>query len=245
MSGRDDAMEILWGWIKEAEPSNRNPTLPFSFNLQSIHGEEDHRYSDAIWQLATAGILRPQGARDFILTKLGQDAIKEDVSPYASNAFLEEINKLAPRLKPDSRAYLALALECLYGVPSAAVALVRVALEIELDSLIEKFVRSQNPGNNARRRLYDRNVGTRAKEFLHQLRSRALIPDEEIHLFESDISLIRISGNQILHPSDGMPSVDSLLVRAVLHAYRSFASIASDLKERLANAAIIRTSSEA
>jgi hypothetical protein len=120
----------------------------------------------------------------------------------------------------------------MYGIATATIALTRVALEIEIDSVIEAFIQSKKPGPTAQRKLSDRNVATRVEALLEQFCSRDLIPKEEIMLFESSINQIRILGNRILHPKDGVPLVDPLMVQSVMYSFRSFASIASDLKKQ-------------
>lgn len=239
MNEGESAMESVWTWIKTNEPNNLNPTMSFEFSAQQVSEQlgrqgVDHHVLDALWQLVTAGILVPTAStRQFRLSGWGEQAIKQDRSPYQKHKFLAETQVVAPNLDIDSLAYLSLALDCMYRIPTATIALIRVALEIEIDSVIEAFIQSQNLGNTARRNLSDRNIRTRVEELLNQLRSRTLIPEEDSKLFESYINQIRISGNRVLHPKDGVPLVDSLLVQSVIHAFASFANMASELKVTL------------
>ena len=55
-------------------------------------------------------------------------------------AFLVQIAKIAPNLDPDSRSYLHLAVDAAYTIPPAAFALIRVVMEIEVDTLIETLI---------------------------------------------------------------------------------------------------------
>lgn len=83
-------------------------------------GSEDPLYLDVLWQLATAGVLRPDQRAQFKLTDWGKQAIEDDVSPYLKNEFLGDVMRSAPQLDEDSAAYLGLALDCVYSVPAAS-----------------------------------------------------------------------------------------------------------------------------
>ena len=235
MNEGKNAMEVVWEWIKLNEPKNINPRMRFLFSAQQVsegtggQGVNPH-ILDALWQLVSAGILVPAGSlSQFELSGWGEEVIKQDISPYQKHKFLAEMQDLAPLLEPDSLAYLALGLDCMHGIATATIALIRVALGIELDSVIEAFIQSQKPRNTTQ--LSNRNIVTRAEALLDQFRSRKLIPEEEIKLFESYINQMRILGNRILHPKNGVPLVDPLMVQCVLYCFRSFACIASKLKE--------------
>jgi hypothetical protein len=236
MNEGKNAMEVVWGRIKLNELNISNRPGRFQFTSQQVseetggHGENPH-ILDALWQLVIAGILIPAGSlTQFELSSWGEEVIKQDISPYQKHKFLAEIQGLAPRLEPDSLAYIALGLDCMHGIATATIALTRVALEIELDSVIEAFIQSKNPSNTTQRKLSSRYIATRAEALLDQLRTRDLIPEEEIKLFEAYVNQIRILGNRILHPKDGVPLVDPMIVQSVMYSFRSFASIASNLK---------------
>lgn len=239
MSESRNALATVWGWIKNNEPTNPNPYMRFEFTAQQVSqqlGKQgiDPHVLDALWQLVSSGILMPTTSTpQFRLSGWGERAIQQDTSPHEKHEFLEETQLVAPHIEPDSVAYLSLGLDCMYGTPAATIALTRVALEIEIDSVIDRLVESQNPGNTARRVLSNRNIATRVEELFKQIRSRDLMPQEDLKLFESHTNVIRISGNRILHPKSGMPLVDPLMVQSVLYAFRSFAHIASSLKEQL------------
>lgn len=237
MEDREELVTTVLDWIKSNEPHNDNPHRRFQFPAQRVSQEtrgkaDDPDVVDALWKLVTAGILIPSTSHAvFELSGWGKEAIQQDTSPYQKDKFVLETKKLAPRLEPDSLAYLLLGLDCVHGMPGATIALIRVALEIEIDSVIESFIESQKPGNASLRKLTNRNISTRADELLYQLRNRSLfLTEDQDKLLESYINQIRISGNKILHPKDGLPFVDPMLVESVLHAFRSFASIASELK---------------
>jgi hypothetical protein len=157
--------------------------------------------------------------------------MKQDASPYQKHKFLADTRDRAPLLELDSLAYLALGLDCIHSIATAAIALTRVALEIEINSVIEAFIQFHHPGSTTQKKLSDRDIATRVEALLEQFRSRNL-PEEEIKLFESSINQIRILGNRILHPKDGVPLVDPLMVQSVMYSFCSFASIASNLKEQ-------------
>jgi len=55
-------------------------------------------------------------------------------------AFLVQIAKIVPNLDPDSRSYLHLAVDAGYTIPPAAFALIRVVMEIEVDTLIDTLI---------------------------------------------------------------------------------------------------------
>lgn len=236
MNDRDSANQIIWDWFKANVP--KDPETPFSFIGQRIHphGIRDPEYEEALWRFATAGLIRLDGGPQFTITEAGRLAVAEDISPYQRSSFLDAFDSAAPLLDSDSRAYVSLVLDCVYSVPTAAVVLARVALEKELDSVIVTCIAEWNPSTAARRKLEGRDLSDRVGELISQLRSRGIQDPEEGRLFESHVNEVRITANRILHPTAGMPEVNPLMVQSILYALMGFASIASQVKDRVQNA---------
>lgn len=189
----------------------------------------------SLWS-ADERVLMPIGDSSFYVTPSGEGALTEDLSPYQSTLFLDALSNGAPRISAEAIGYLALALQCLFGIPVAAVALIRVAMESELDDLIDELVDSATPQGATLKKLDDRNVSVRLGALCGLLQSRSLLGNDEIVAFRAHADICRIRGNRVVHPEGTLPLVDALEVQAVMFAFKEFAEIASMLKGRLSAA---------
>ena len=116
-----------------------------------------------------------------------------------------------------------------------AVVLSRVALEIEVDSLIATCIAAWEPKAKARQELNARDLGRRTGELVSQLRSRGLQSLDDNDLFDAHINVVRITANRVLHPSGGPPITNPIVVQAVLHAFMVFAELTSVAKSKVQN----------
>ena len=157
------------------------------------------------------------------------------MSPHTSPINLDAVEYSAPLLDTDSKGYLSLALSCIYQVPAAAVVLSRVALEIEVDSLIATCIDAWNPKSKARQELNARDLGRRSGEIVSQLRNRDLQTSDDNVLFDAHIKFVRITANRVLHPSGGRPITNPKVVQAVLHHFKEFAELTSVAKTKVRN----------
>ena len=148
MSEGDTRLESVWEWLKKQVAGESQRASPAHFTAQIIdeRGQLTNDNADALWHFAIAGIIRPDRDTQFTFTDEGRRTLAQDVSPYQYDKFLEAVETSAPLLDDDSKAYLSLALNCIYQVPAAAVVLSRVALEIEVDSLIDACIAAWQPG---------------------------------------------------------------------------------------------------
>ena len=234
----DIRLESVWEWLKKRAASSLQPGSPASqFTAQVVdeHHQEKIENLDALWHFAIAGIIRPGTTTQFTFTDEGRSILTQDVSPYQYHEFLEAVEHSAPLLDDDCKAYLSLALSCIYQVPAASVVLSRVALEIEVDSLIDACIAAWQPGTMSRRKLTARDLGVRARELVNQLRNRDLQTTDDNDLFESHINEIRITANQVLHPSGGPPITNPMAVQSVLYAFIVFAELTSAAKVKVQN----------
>lgn len=234
MSNGNSADQAIWDWLKANPPV---PGRQNSFTGQSVNPRHqvEAPYIDALWRFANAGIIRVDGDSQFTLTEAGKLAVAEDISPYQKSSFLDALDGAAPLLDSDSRAYVALVLDCVYSVPTAAVVLARVALEKELDSVIAICIDHWDPKGTTRQKLHARDISERFSELVNQLQSRGIQEPEDGRLFESHVNEVRITANRILHPQGGIPQVSPMMVQSILHALMGFGTLASQVKDRVQN----------
>ena len=96
MAERDDAIGKVWQWLKQNIPSDSTP--PFGITGQRIGGHRDPGIVDALWQLASAGILRIDGDPQFTFTESGRVAVQADISPYDQPRYLKALDATSPSL---------------------------------------------------------------------------------------------------------------------------------------------------
>lgn len=118
-------------------------------------------------------------------------------------------------------------------MPAAAVALSRVALEIEVDSLIAVCIAVWEPKAKVRRELNARDLGRRTGELVRQLRDRDLQTLDDNDLLDAHINVVRITANRVLHPSGGPPITNPVAVQSVLYTFMEFAELTSAAKAKI------------
>lgn len=235
MATLDSVQEKVWEWLRQNKPKRAKDD--FQFTAQTVHGQfVDEDYVDALWGLANAGIVRLY-RKDlaYSLTQRGRQLLDGALSVYQGVRFLTAVKSEAEHLDSDASAYFEMALECALAVPHAAIALVRVAFEVELGSVIDQFITSANSGIGAgtRKKLLDRDASVRLNEIAQQIQSRSLLTKEDAKEFETTGHSCRLEGNRVLHPKEGAPQIDPVTVQAAFHAFRRFAILSSQLKKTM------------
>ena len=227
MQQREEADAKVWTWLKEELPKQRSNGFTGSTGLDF----SDPSILDALWRLVSAGILRPDGSTSqFILTGAGTELTQSDDSPYLASAFLESIVSTAEGLDDDAQGYLRLALDCLPSVPTASVALIRVALEAEVGSLIEQWETVVNKEPD--KLLHQWNLGPRIARLVEVIRSSRLLDGEGADEFEAVCTVVRLAGNRVMHVKGGVVVPDAAEVSAVSHAFRRVAQLSSAAKQK-------------
>ena len=231
-----DAFEQVWAWLAEALHS-RGPD--FQFNAQSIDGHVLPDTEDALWRLASAQVIRlGHQNTQYVLTEFGVHAL-QDMNPEQSDSrYVGALEEYAPLLDPSALGYVKLALGCLPDRRQAAVALVRVAVELEVRTTLLEIVESLNsPSRGDQHVLRRGELAAMSGALVRLARDRGLLAaGDDVKDLESGIERVRISGNEILHPSSGIALVDSWGAHAVFHSFQRFASLASRVKKTLRGA---------
>ncbi len=221
--------ERVWDWVKE----HGSEHSLHGFSAQVIDGCVEPETVDELWRLVSAGILRPSGgSAQFSLTETGTKVIQSDDSPFSGDGFFESVRSSSPGLSQGAEGYLLIALRCLPSVPEAAIALLRVALEAEVDSFIDVY----EGGMSSRvSNFHRRELSTRIEEVLSRARSKGLlVRDDDVKRLSAHCDLIRISGNEIMHPTGtGLPPTDPLAIKSLFHNFRTFAAEMSRMKSEL------------
>ena len=115
----------------------------------------------------------------------------------------------------------------------AALALIRVACELETDSLIDALVTHSPPKDL--KKLRDRNLGVRIAALLTQLEAQTLLDKDSTRELSASMEVCRSSGNHVLHPlpasSPWVPDLERVMASA--SAFRDIAATSSMLKDGL------------
>lgn len=225
-----ESREKVWDWLKEYG-SQHSPT---AFSAQLIDGSVEPNTVDELWRLVSAGILRPDtGSAQFILTEVGAAVIQSDDSPYSGTEFFESVRSMSPDLSDTAEGFLMMALRCVPAVPEAAVALLRAALETEVDSFIDVY-EGAVAGSRVKN-FHRRELSRRIEEVISRARGKRLLAtQDDARMLTAHCDLIRISGNKVLHSTrEGPPTIDPLMVKSLFHSFRSLAAEMSRMKALL------------
>ena len=149
------------------------------------------------------------------------------------DAFLDALKGGAPLCHPDALAYATLGVESATRAPMASLALVKAALVVEIESLIDTFVARYSLNNSTRRRLNDRRLAFRLKEIHDRLNDRALLPTDDLDRFQACCELCVSEADKALHPAGGFAEATPETVGAVFSAFRELAVTASGFKAKL------------
>lgn len=231
----------VWEFLKIQRMKGKGEQRHFSG--QSVTGSVLDEIDEELWRLTTSGVLRVMGP-NYSLTAFGTAALDDDSSPLRSpQAFTDALDAGAPDLDEDARGYLVLALDCFPVAKPAALALVRVALELDLGSFIEEFIGRLQPKDI--KKLRDRNIRNRMDGIVEQVRSRNLWSEDEIRFWQANMETCRAGGNAVLHPRGKEAIVDAEQVVGAFAAFRGAATAHSRLRAIIAGPASAQSPSSA
>lgn len=149
------------------------------------------------------------------------------------DAFLDALNTGASQCHPDALAYATLGVESAALAPQAALALVKAALVVEIESLIDAFVARYSINGSTRRLLSNRDLTIRLKAVHDRLEDRALLPRDDLDRFLTCCELCASEADKALHPASGSSEAMPNTVGAVFNAFLELAVTSTGFKAKL------------
>lgn len=226
--------ERVWEWLLTERPQGRGARNFKAQQVSPSSSPDDVPTHDELWRLAAAGVVRVYDP-NYAVTDFGERLLTGSTSSLITggSAFANLVRSAAPNLDPDASSYFDLAIECVPIVMPAALALIRVACELETDSLIGVLITHSPPKDPSK--LRNRNLAVRMAALLDQLEAQTLLSKDSTRELAASMEICRSSGNRVLHPPPAASSWEPDLhrVTASASAFRDIAATSSAIKDVL------------